>query len=107
MAEITFEELVQAAQKLSPEKKAALVATLQPSIADEDEDEPTIEQLNAELEALRASGAFKNVESMYGLYANAAAELSEDELFQQLREIGTEWEKELDEFFDDNDSTVA
>jgi hypothetical protein len=95
MAEITFEELLEAAQKLSPEKKAALVATLQRTHISK---LPTREQVLAEHQARIAAGAFRNVKSMRNKYANPnAPEMSEEELHNFLREIGKEWEEELDD----------
>ncbi len=61
--------------------------------------EPTREELIQELDALRAAGAFKNVDSLYGKYANPdAAEISEEAFHADLHAIATEWEAELDEF---------
>lgn len=105
MTEITFEELVKAVRELSREQKFALIQTLEPSFADlDDEPEPTREQLIAELEALRAADAFKNVVSLRNIYATPdAATPSEEELNAYLREIGTAWEQELDELANDTD----
>jgi hypothetical protein len=98
MAEITFEDLVRAAQKLSPEQKAALVHSLK----FESEISLTREQAIAELEALRAAGAFEHVESLYGKYARPGVEVSEEELNTYLHQIGTEWQQELDDLADEN-----
>ena len=60
---------------------------------------PTREQLIEKLNNLRASGAFENVESLYGKYANTnIPAMSEEEFHAQLHDIATEWEQELDEF---------
>jgi hypothetical protein len=101
MIDISFEELVEAAQKLRPEQKAALVQTLQPEIVFE-EIPLTREQAIAELEALRAAGAFNGVESMRGKYAHPELDVSGEELNAYLREVGTEWEKELDDLINDD-----
>jgi len=96
---LTFEELVAAALKLTPAQKAALAQTLQaPLVAS-----PTREELISELEALRAAGAFDHVESLYGKYAHAGTEASEEELRTTIHEAATQWESELDEFFGDED----
>ena len=51
-----------------------------------------------ELDNLRAAGAFKNVESLYGKYANPnAPEMTEEEFHAQLHAMATEWEQELDD----------
>jgi hypothetical protein len=94
--DLTFEELVQAAQKLTPEQKTALVHTLQWQIPRE-ETSLTREQTIAELEALRAAGAFEQVESLRGKYKRPGLEITDEELNAYLREIGAEWEQELDD----------
>ena len=63
----------------------------------EDDTELTHEQAFAELEALRQAGAFDNVESLYGKYAREGLSIDNDELNDYLREIGSEWEADLDE----------
>jgi hypothetical protein len=61
--------------------------------------EPTREELIQELNDLRAAGAFENLESLYGKYANSnTPELSEEDFHADLNVIATEWEQELDEF---------
>src|SRR5258708_23844622 len=97
MEDITFIEIVKAAQKLPEAEKAALVQTLQ---TDSNNLSFTREQGIAELEALRAAGAFDHVESLAGKYARPGVELSDDELNAYLHEIGTEWEEELDDLTD-------
>jgi len=85
MAEITFTEIVQAAQKLSPPQKAALIHTLQ---SEDTLTSVTRAQAIAELEALRAAGAFEHVESLAGKYARPGVAVSEEELDAYLQEIG-------------------
>ena len=97
MVDLTFEEIVQAAQKLTPPQKAALVETL--NTGDEN-DRLTREQAIAELQALRATGAFDHVESLAGKYARPGIDISVEDLNAYLHEIGTEWEQELDDFTD-------
>jgi hypothetical protein len=97
MVDLTFEELVTAARKLPRSKKAALVQALRESPGGS----LTREDVIAELEALRTSGAFNDVESLYGKYPHSGVEPSEDELHTTLHEAATQWEDELDEFFSD------
>ncbi len=66
MADITFEEILQAAQKLSPQQKILLAQSLDVPPVDM---EPTREELIAELDALVAAGAFEHVESLRNKYA--------------------------------------
>ena len=54
-------------------------------------------EIHAELDGLNAAGAFKQVSSLYGAFANPHADLSAETLDSYLHEIGTEWEAELDE----------
>ena len=101
MADITFEELVEAAQKLNPQQKAMLLESLELSPADMS---PTREELIEELETLRVSGAFDHVESLRNKFANAGnLDLTDEQLAADIHEAATEWEKELDEFFGDED----
>jgi hypothetical protein len=104
MADITFEEILQAVQKLNPQQKALLgkallaqrleIPTLEMS--------PTRESLIAEFEALRAAKAFDNVESLRNKYANPALDaLTDEQLAADIHEAATAWEQELDEFFGD------
>lgn len=100
MIELTFQEVVAAASKLSPAQKAALVQMLQ----SQGVMSPTREELIAETERLRASGAFERAESLRNKYASAAAaDLTEDELKATLRESAVTWEQELDERFTKED----
>lgn len=99
MADITFEEILQAAQKLNPQQKAMLAQSLKITPLDVG---PTREELIAELEVLRSVGAFDNVESLRNKYANPALDaLTDEQLSADIHEATTEWEKELDEFFGD------
>lgn len=101
MADITFEEIVQAARKLSPQQKTLLAESLDLPPLDIG---PTREELIRELESLRAVGAFNNVESLRNKYANPILyDLTDEQLSADIHEAATEWEKELDEFFGDED----
>jgi hypothetical protein len=101
MIDVTFEELVQAARKLSPEYKSALIQTLQTEIITSPV-QLTRERAIAELEARRAAGLFDTVESLYGKYARPDLDISDEELNAYLREVGKEWEAELDELINDD-----
>jgi hypothetical protein len=96
MATLTFAEIVAAASKLSPGQKAALAHTLQVSA----NRSPTRKELIAELEVLRAAGAFEDVQSLRDKFANPALDnISDEDLRATIHEVATEWEKELDELF--------
>src|SRR5258708_7162739 len=101
MANITFEEIIRAAQQLSPEQKALLVQRLDAPPLDMG---PTREALIAELEALRIAGAFEHLDSLRNKYAKPGLDnLTDGQLSADIHEAATEWEKELDEFFGDED----
>ena len=95
---MTFEELVTAAQELPAAQKAVLAFHLQRSQIEEPS-RLTREQAITELEALRKTGALADVESLLGKYAHSGTQPSADELQETIRKAATEWECELDEFF--------
>lgn len=100
MTDLSFDEIVQAAHKLTPEEKAVLAQSLW-------EDSPSngirITRTFAltEFRFLKGAGAFENVESLMGKYARPDLDISEEELNAYLREVGSEWEQELDDLADD------
>lgn len=97
MVMLTFTELVKAAHQLAPEEKVALLRSLQADVPTE-ETRLTREQAIVELEALRAAGAFEHIDSMRGKYARPdLSGVTDEELNAYLREVGTEWEAELDD----------
>jgi hypothetical protein len=102
MSDITFEQVFELAKQSPSDERAELVERLQDTLSYPLNYGVTPEELVKELEQLRASGAFENVESLYGKYANPNVDVSAEELQSYLHEIETEWEKELDEFFGDD-----
>jgi hypothetical protein len=122
---VNLEDVVKLAEQLNPEQQNLLIYRLRvkqgkdqsreqsPSENEYPPDEwslkrgseyvdfyrdPTREELIEELNNLHAAGAFKNVESLYGKYANPnVLEMTEEELHAQLHAIATEWEQELDD----------
>jgi hypothetical protein len=100
MADITFEELLRAVQKLTPEQRAQLVRTLNMPPLDMG---PTREELIAETEALRAAGALQGVAPLRNKYADPSRpELTDPQLRADIRDAATGWTKELDEYFGDD-----
>jgi hypothetical protein len=83
MMDISFEEIVKAVQKLNPQQKAALMVSLQATPMTS----LTREQAIAELEALRAAGAFDHVESLRGKYVRPGLDISDEELNSYLRTV--------------------
>ena len=100
MADLTFAEIVQAAQKLTPAQKSALIHTLQ---ADSENTGLTREELIREVEILRNTPV-RPGDRLLGKYANPnVPEMSEETFHAQMHAIATEWEQELDEFYSDDD----
>ncbi len=101
MADITFDEILQVAQRLSPQQKTILMRSLElptPS------NNLTREMLLDEWEAMRKSGVFSRVSSLRDAYAHAAnANLSDEQLAADIRASATAWEHELVEFDNDED----
>jgi hypothetical protein len=101
MADLTFEQVLEAAERLSAAERAALVERLRATL-DDTELPLTRHRLIAELAQKRAEGAFEQIESLYGKFATPGVEWNDDELEEFLHHIRTEWEAELDELADDN-----
>ena len=91
MADITFEEIMEAVQKLSPRQKTLLAQSLTEPPIDMG---PTREELLAELDALVAAGAFEHIDSLRNKYANpAVANMTDEQLLADIHEAATEWEQ--------------
>jgi hypothetical protein len=89
--EMTFEQVLKAALSLRPEQKTILVKTLQ--VAPNAPADPTRAQLIAELEVLRAAGAFERVTSLRNQYpAPALKTVSDKQLLAAIHETANEWE---------------
>lgn len=100
MVDITFDQLVQVVRELPEEQKLLLVERMNLPELDMG---PTRESLIAELETLRAAGTFDHVESLRNRFANStSADLTDEQLAADIHAAATEWEKELDEFFNDS-----
>jgi len=91
---MTFEQVLEAALSLHPEQKAVLVKTLQ--VTPSASADPTRAQLIAELEALRAAGAFKHVTSLRNPYPTPSLKTVNDkQLLAAIHETANEWEADL------------
>jgi hypothetical protein len=97
MADITFEHVLELAEQLTPDERAQLIERLQATLKSTATGSVTREMILAEFERRKAAGAFEHVESLYGKYAVPGVEWSQEEIDAYLHEIGTEWEKEMDE----------
>lgn len=95
---LTFEQVVRAVHRWRPEQRAALVTTLQ---TDEAASELTREQLIAELDALRATEAFGNIDSLRDQYPSPALwDVTDEELRAVIREAATEYKTDLETLTD-------
>jgi hypothetical protein len=95
MVHISFEQLLEAAKQLSPQQQDVLVRQL---AHDNIDLQPiTRERIIAEFEARKAAGELEVTDSLRGKYARPDLDISEEELNSYLRDIGREWESELDE----------
>jgi hypothetical protein len=102
MSDVTFEQVYELAKQLPSEEQVLLVESLQANWSGELDYGVTREQLLAEMEELKASGAFDNVESLYGKYVSSNAQWKDGELEDYLHEVRTEWEKEIEEILGDD-----
>jgi hypothetical protein len=93
MSTATFEQVVRLADQLSLDERVALVQYLQATLPPQASTPVTRELLLAELEQLRAAGAFDGVESLRNKFADPPLELSDDELRASIREFSKEWEQ--------------
>jgi len=99
MVEMTFDQVLKLALALRPEQKAPLARTLQ--VASSVPGDPTRAQLIAELEALRAAGAFEHVRSLRNQYpAQALGHISDKQLLAAIHETANVWEADLAELSD-------
>jgi hypothetical protein len=97
MAEVTFAQVYEMVKQLPRTEQQILVERVQEDLHPVPDYGITAEELDAELVSLRASGAFEDVKSLYGAFANPAVDLSEETMNADLHKIGTEWEAEMTE----------
>jgi hypothetical protein len=97
MSDVTFEQVYELAKQLPSEERAELVERLQETLPYKVPERVTREQLIADFERKKADGAFNNIESLRGKYANPNVDVSAEEIQAYLHKIGTEWEKEIDD----------
>lgn len=90
MAEMTFDQILQAARQLSPPQKEELIRRLRADVL-------TREKLIGELEELRRAGAFDNLASMKGKFARPGPLPDADEVDDYLHSLNSAWEQDHDE----------
>ena len=96
---VRYEDVLELAKQLKPEEQIALIEYLRARQSGQ----VTREMLLAEFERRKSAGLFENAESLYGKFAEPRVDITEEALETTIREASTEWEKELDEFFGDED----
>ncbi len=101
MSDVTVESVLQLAQQLDPAQRLLVAMRLEAGIPDAERPLALREALQSDLAQQRAQGIFVHAESLYGKYATPGVEWEEAELDAYLREVGKEWERELDELRDD------
>jgi hypothetical protein len=94
---MTFDQILRAAEGLTPNEQAALIAHLR-TRATASSGAVSREQVLAEFERRKAAGAFEKAESLKGKFAHPALDLTFEEIQSIIHEAATEWESELDEF---------
>jgi hypothetical protein len=96
MLNTSYKQILELVRQLKPEEKTALVEELRA----EQSGRVTREMLLAEFERRKAAGADRHDSLFFGKYAYPPIELSSEELAATLKEVATEWEKELDDLAD-------
>lgn len=102
MGTVSLEQVVRLAEQLNASERAVLIQRLQATLLPSRSSRVTREMLLAELEQLRAAGAFDGVESLRNKYADPPLELSDEELCASIHELSQGWEQDLDDLFDNH-----
>lgn len=97
MADLTFDQIIHAAEALSRDQQALLIARLQAKTK-ESAGTVTRESILAEFERRKAGGAFDPQQSLHGKFAHPDLDLTFAEIQAITHEAATEWEAETDEF---------
>jgi hypothetical protein len=98
---VTFEQVYKLAEQLSVDEQMDLAEKLRSKLPRKFTGQVTREMLLAEHERLKAVGAFDNVESLYGKYANPESDVSSEDLLATIREIRDQWKEDFPELNDD------
>jgi hypothetical protein len=102
MSNIIFEQVVRLVDQLSIEERRRLVEHIQEEtpFVRQPRAHVTRESLLAEHARRKADGAFENVESLRNKFSSSALDnVTDEEIHEYLRQASTEWEEEIDEFF--------
>jgi hypothetical protein len=100
MAAISLDQIMQLADQLSQAEQVKLLLFLQHNL--QAASPVTREQLLAEMDLLRAAGAFDGVESLRNRYADPDTDLSDEALRASIDTFATEWKQDIDGLATDN-----
>lgn len=98
---VTFEQVYQLAEQLPLDEQLNLAEKLRAKVPRKLTGKVTREMLLAEHERLKLVGAFENVESLYGKYANPDIDVNHEDLLATIREIRDQWKEDFPELNDD------
>jgi hypothetical protein len=98
MSTMSFDQIVRAAQQLTPQERDELIARLRGGSESSSERCALLRgEIVAEFERRKAAGAFNNLESLKGKFARPGNHADADEMEAYLRGLSTEWEEDLDD----------
>jgi hypothetical protein len=100
MSTLSFDQVLQAAEQLTPQEQDALIAHLRArgGASPSERDIALREKIKAEFARRKAAGAFDNLESLKGKFARPGALPPDaDEVESYLRSLSSEWEEDLDD----------
>lgn len=99
MSTMSFDQILHAAEQLTPQEQDALIAHLRARSEASSSARGALlrERIGAEFTRRKAAGAFDNLESLKGKFARPGAPADADEVESYLRSLSTEWEEDLDD----------
>jgi hypothetical protein len=97
MANLTFDQIIEAAETLNREQQALLIARLRVKTV-ESVDSVTRDSILAEFERRKDEGAFEHTASLHGKFAHPDLDLTFEEIQKITHEAATEWENEIEDF---------
>ncbi len=99
MSTKSFDQVLHAAEQLTPQEQDALIAHLRArsQVSPSERSARLREEIRAEFARRKAAGAFDNLESLKGKFARPGAPADADEVESYLRSLSTDWEKDLDD----------
>ena len=102
MSDALLEQIIQLSGQLTSDESVRLMEHIQAKLPQKQPGTVTRDTLLAEHERLMAAGAFDHVESLRGKYMNPDIDLTKEEIQAYLQDIGTAWERDIDEMLNDD-----